>query len=73
MKLDKNITRLGWIIVAVVLAISGIQHVITPEIYGRVRISGEPPLLEGISVIIIGLVELLIGIFLFLRLIRKEE
>jgi uncharacterized membrane protein len=72
MWLNKDITRFGWIIAGVILVVSGIRHALTRELYGRVRISGAPPLLVGRPVLFAGLAELAIGILLLAWFIRKR-
>jgi uncharacterized membrane protein len=68
--MNVDLTRLGWLIVGIVLSVSGIRHMIAPEIYGRVRVSGSPPLMEGWPVFLIGLVELAVGITLVVRFVK---
>ena len=70
MKLNPDITRLGWIIVAIVLAVSGIQHMISQEIYPRVRGLGQPPSLEGWPVFALGAGELALGVLVLLLAYR---
>jgi len=69
---NPDVTRFGWLIVAVVLGWSGMRHMIDMEIYGRVRLPGTSPLLAGGTVFVIGLVELAIGIFCLYRAIRHS-
>ena len=71
MKWNADITNFGWLIVGVVLGLSGIQHLLTPEIHGRVRVAGQAPLLAGWSVVGIGLVEAVLGITLAVWAYRK--
>lgn len=70
MKLNPDITRFGWLIVAFVLAVSGIRHMIGQEIYPRVRGVGVPPALEGWPVFAIGVGELALGLVVLLLAYR---
>ena len=72
MWLDEDITRFGWIVVGVILVVSGVRHALTRELYGRVRISGAPSLLTGRPVLAAGLAELALGILLLAWFIRKR-
>jgi hypothetical protein len=71
-KLNTDITRLGWAIVGVILAYSGINHMITLKIYTKVRMSDTPPSLEGFPVFFIGLAEVTIGVLLLAWLWRNR-
>lgn len=66
MKLNTDITRIGWLIAGIVLAGSGVRHVVVQEMYGRVHTGGEPPLMEGWPVFGMGLAELAAGVLLLL-------
>lgn len=66
MKLNPDITRLGWMIVAVVLAVSGIRHMISQEIFPRVRGLGQSPALDGWPVFAIGAGEFALGLLVLM-------
>ena len=72
MRLNKEITRFGWIIAGVILVVSGVRLAMTRELYGRVRVSGAPPLLVGKPVLAAGLAELALGILLLAWFVRKR-
>jgi uncharacterized membrane protein len=59
--------KIGWTIVAIMLVFSGIHDIMVPEIYGRVRLPESEPLLKGASVVLLGIAELGLGIFLLYR------
>jgi len=71
MRWNKDITPACWLLVGAIFIITGIQHMIKQEIFGKVRTAGSPPLLEGWPVFFTGLAELLLGIFLFLWFLKK--
>lgn len=60
-------------IVGAVCIISGIRLMINQEVYGKVRMAGTPPLMEGWPVFFSGLAELLLGIFLLIWFFRKNS
>lgn len=70
MKLNPDITRLGWLIVAIVLAVSGILHMIGQEIYPHVRGVGAPQALEGWPVFAIGAGKIALGLVVLLLAYR---
>ena len=59
--------RIGWTVVAIVLLVSGVNEIMVPEIYGRVRLPESEPLLKGVPVILLGIVQLGLGVFLLYR------
>lgn len=72
MKLDTDITAYGWLVVGVVLVLSGLSDVFTPEIYGRVRIPGQTPMLQGWPVVMLGLGQLAVGLFMVIRFFKDR-
>jgi hypothetical protein len=68
----KDAARIGWFAVAVVLIVSGARHVFPQQIYGRPKMAGMPPLMEGRPVVVIGLAELLLGVVLLFRVARRR-
>jgi uncharacterized membrane protein len=70
MKMD--ITRLAWMIIGIMLIISGGKHVLTQQIVNRMQ-SGGPPLLHGWSVVVFGMVEIAIGVWLTVRYLRQRK
>lgn len=73
MKLNQDITRYGWIAVGIILAISGAQNMMDMKIYGRVRLAGAEPLLEGWPVFVVGLLELAAGIIALVWVYKKTR
>jgi len=59
--------KVGWTSVAVLLIVSGANDTVHAEIFGRVRLPESRPLLKGASVVLLGIVELGVGIFLLYR------
>ena len=72
MNWNPDVTRFGWLIVAVILGWSGIRHMTEMEIYGRVRMPGALPEIEEGPVFVIGLIELGIGVFCLYRAIKHS-
>jgi hypothetical protein len=60
---------IGWLLVGVVLVLSGAQHIATKQLLGRVYVSGTP-VLEGGVVVVIGCLELAAGTVLVWRWFR---
>ena len=73
MALNKDISRYGWLLVGVILAYSGVQHMITQQLFGKVRMSGSSPSLEGWPVLVIGVLELFVGIIFIVRYLRTSR
>jgi len=71
-KRNSAFLRLGWLIVAAILLYSGVEHMVTQTLYGRVRIDNTP-LLQGGVVVLLGLVEVLLGIALIWLHWRSRE
>jgi hypothetical protein len=71
MNLNTDVTDLLWLAAGIVLAGSGVRHLLVREIYGRVHLSGEPAVLAGWSVVGIGLVELAAGIVMLVWAWRR--
>ena len=71
--MKKDITPYGWLLVGALCVISGIRHMIIQEIYGKVRTVGAPPLMEGGPVLVTGLLELLLGLFIAYMVLRKKR
>lgn len=72
MNWNPDVTRLGLFVVAIILSWSGIYHMIEMELYGKVRMPGATPFMEGGSVFMLGLVEVVIGLFCLYRAIRHS-
>lgn len=64
MKLNTDVTGVLWLLAGLVLIGSGIRLMLVQELYGRVRIGGEPPMIDGWPVFAMGLAELVIGLLL---------
>ena len=71
MRWIKDITPLGWLIVGAVLIGSGIRLMLVRAIYGKVRMPGEVPALEGWPVFFAGLGEMVAGLLLIYWLLKK--
>ena len=71
MRWNKDVTPFGWLLVGVILTVSGIQHMIRQEIYGKVRMPGKPPLMEGWPVFFSGMAEMAVGVILVYWFFRK--
>jgi len=71
-RLDTDISEFGWLIVGVVLVLSGLGDVVTPEIYGRVRMAGQAPLLEGWPVVLLGLAQMAVGALMVIRFFKNR-
>lgn len=69
--LNRDVSRFGWVLVAMILIFSGAEHALTQKLYGRVRTGGEP-LLEGGLVLALGIVEVLLGAWLLWRQFRDR-
>lgn len=63
--------RIAWIIVALVIVWTGLLHLISGKIYGKVVMSNVRPI-EGWYVHVLGLVTFLGGIYFLIILIRKR-
>jgi uncharacterized membrane protein len=72
MQWNPDVTRLGWLVVAIILGWTGIQHMINMKIFGKVVMPGSAPLMEGAPVFVIGLFELALGVFCLYRSIRRS-
>jgi hypothetical protein len=64
--------RLGWFVVGGVLLMSGLRHVSTQQLLGRVHLSGGAPLAEGWFVVLVGVAELIAGALLVSRSLRTR-
>ena len=73
MGLNKDISRFGWLLAGVILAYSGVRHMITQQLFGKVHMSGSSPSLEGWPVLAIGVLELLVGIIFIVRYLRTSR
>jgi hypothetical protein len=62
----------GWLVVGIVLLMSGVQHVATRQILGRVYIAGATPVLEGKAVVALGILEMIAGAVLAWRWFRSR-
>jgi hypothetical protein len=69
----RDISRFGWMIVGAILVWSGARAMWTQEIYGRIHVPGDPPILQGWPVVAIGLVELIVGAVLLYRMWRSPQ
>ena len=63
--------KIGWVIVSAVLIYSGVRNLVTGKIYGKVRISENPPSMEGWDVRLIGLALSILGVVLVYKILRK--
>lgn len=70
--MNKDISRLVWMIIGIMLIISGGKHVITQHIVNRIHVGG-PPLLHGWSVVLLGLIEIALGVWLIVRYLRRRN
>jgi hypothetical protein len=71
--MNRDITQLFWMIIGIMLVISGGKHVITQQIMGRVHIAGTPPVMQGWSVVALGMLEAAIGIWMIVRYWRRKD
>lgn len=70
--LNKNIDKLGWLIVAVLLTYDGVRHTITGKVMSKINPGTVAT--EGWHVVAIGIVEALIGVYLaWYWLIKKKK
>ncbi|MEJ2107125.1 MAG: hypothetical protein P8X48_07335 [Acidiferrobacteraceae bacterium] len=69
----RDISRFGWMIVGAILVWDGADAMWTREIYGRIHVPGDPPILQGWPVAAIGLVELIVGAALLYRMWRSSQ
>jgi len=72
MNFNRDITRFGWLIVGAVLAYGGLYAMVTREIYGKVRMPGSAPLVEGWLVFLIGVLEVIAGVLLVMWYFKKR-
>ena len=71
MRPRKDITRFGWFIAGLILAYSGMQHMVTQQLFGKIRMMDSVPSLQGWPVLVLGLLELMAGIFFIIRFVRN--
>lgn len=71
MSSHKGITRFGWLIAGLILAYSGIRHMITQQLFGKIHMMDSVPSQEGWPVLALGLLELIAGIFFIIRFVRN--
>ena len=62
MNLKTDVTDYLWVVVGLVLTGSGVRLMLVRELYGRVRIEGQLPLMTGWPVFGMGLAECVIGL-----------
>jgi uncharacterized membrane protein len=70
MKINPNLLRVGWLLVGILLANSGVLHIIEPRLFTRV-VMDDGAVLEGAPVMLIGLAELAVGAVLIRRFFRS--
>ena len=69
---NKDITRVGWGIVAMILVYDGLTHAVTGQAWGRIKGAGILPVSEGWQVVILGLLEAAFGLYLGYRLLFRR-
>lgn len=62
MNLRADVTGYLWLVVGLVLTGSGIRLMLVRELYGRVHIADQAPLMDGWPVFGMGLAELVVGL-----------
>jgi len=70
--LNKDMTRFGWGVVALILVVDGVRHAVTGQLWGRVRLAESVPVSEGWHVVAIGIAEAAFGLYLAYRMFRKK-
>ena len=70
---NRDITPIGWLIVGMILIGSGVRLMIVREVYGKVRMPGQLPSIEGWPVFFGGLGEMLLGLLLVYWFLRKTR
>ncbi len=70
--MNKDITRLAWMLIGIMLLISGGKHVVTQHIVNRIHIGG-PPSMHGWSVVVLGSAEIALGVWLIVRYLRLRK
>ena len=68
---NKKIDKIGWGIVALILVADGIRLAVTGQLWSRVRLSDQVPVSEGWHIVILGIVEAVVGLYIAYRLLRK--
>lgn len=64
-------TRIGWIIVALIIIWTGLRNLITGKIYGKV-VTGTTRPIEGWFVHFLGLVLFIAGVCVLISLVRRR-
>jgi hypothetical protein len=70
MQRNTNIRRYAWIVIGGILVYAGLQHVLTQKLYGKVRL-GDSPILEGGTVMGLGVIEVVLGVYLIWRWLKR--
>lgn len=69
---NRDITRALWMIIGIMLIVSGGKHVLTQHIVNRMHIGG-PASVQGWSAVVLGIVEIALGIWLVVRYLRQRK
>ena len=70
MQSNRSISRYAWIAIGGILVYTGVQHLISQKLYGKVH-WGDSPVMEGWSVAGLGLIEIVLGGFLIWRWLKR--
>lgn len=69
--LNKNVDKLGWLIVAGILIYDGVHHAITGKIMSKINLGAVAT--EGWHVVLLGIAEALIGVYLAWYWLTKKK
>jgi hypothetical protein len=67
---NRNIHRYAWIVIGGILVYTGVRHLMTQKLYGKVNL-GDSPIMEGWSVTGLGLIEIALGGYLIWRWLNR--
>ncbi len=70
--INRDIIRPIWMIIGIMLIVSGGKHVLTQQIVNRIHIGGSPGI-HGWSAVVFGSVEIAIGVWLVVRYLRQRK
>jgi len=69
--LNKNVDKLGGVIVAVILIADGVHHAITGKIMSKINLGAVAT--EGWHVVALGIIEALVGVYLAWHWLMKKK
>jgi len=69
--LNKNVDKLGWLIVAVLLVYDGVHHAITGKIMSKIYVGAV--VTEGWQVVALGIIEALVGVYVGWHWLKKKK